>query len=61
MTNNPTRSRKKTAGHVMAAAGFLMILLNALDYLLGWQVNLSPMLIVGLALVVSGTHLSTTR
>ena len=35
MTNSPNPSRKKTAGRVLATAGFLMILANALDYLFG--------------------------
>jgi len=61
MTNSPNLSRKKTTGQVMAAVGFLMILLNALDYLFGLDGNLIPLLIIGLVLVVNGMSFSANR
>ncbi len=48
----------KVAGYAMLIAGFLMILANALGYLLGWSANLMPMFIIGLALVVVGMGVS---
>ena len=45
----------------MVVVGFVMILINAFDYLFGWNANLIPLLIIGLALVVSGIYLARTR
>ena len=42
----------------MAGVGFLMILINALDYLLGWDQELMPLMIIGLVLVITGMNLS---
>ena len=61
MTDSTNLHRKKTAGRLMAAVGFLMVLANALDYLLGWDVNLVPLMIIGLVLVVTGINLSDNR
>jgi len=61
MTNSPKQNGKKTAGYVMAGVGFLMILVNALDYLLGWDGEFMPLMIIGLVLVVSGMNLSRRR
>ena len=61
MTNSTNSGRKRLAGRLMAALGFVMILANALDYLLGWGADLIPLLIIGLVLVVSGLSLSTRR
>jgi len=61
MTNVPKPNSRKTAGNIVAALGFLMILANALDYLLGWGFNLVPLLIIGLVLVAVGLRLSTQR
>ncbi len=38
----------------MAGVGFLMILINALGYLLGWQTDFTPLWIIGLVFVVIG-------
>jgi hypothetical protein len=59
MTKVPNPNRKKTAGKIISAVGFLMILANALDYLLGWDNNLVPLLIIGLALIAVGLSLSS--
>jgi hypothetical protein len=61
MTNSTNLGRKKLAGRLMTTVGFLMILANALDYLLGWDGKLIPLLIIGLVLVVTGLSLSTRR
>lgn len=61
MTNSTKSGRKWLAGRLMATLGFLMILANALDYLLGWGGKLIPLLIIGLVLVVTGLSLSTRR
>lgn len=61
MKDSPNLNRKKTAGRLVAAAGFLMILANALDYLWGWDVNLVPLMIIGLGLVATGITLAKNR
>ena len=61
MTNSTNLGRRRLAGRLMATAGFLMIFANALDYLLGWDGELVPLLIIGLVLVVTGLSLSTRR
>ena len=61
MTNSTNLRRKRLAGRLMATAGFLMILANALDYLLDWGGELVPLLIIGLVLIVTGLSLSTRR
>ena len=61
MTKVSGRSSKKTAGNIVSVVGFLMILANALDYVLGWDANLVPLLIIGLVLVAVGLGLSTNR
>ena len=61
MTNSTNLGRKRLAGRLMAAVGFLMILANALDYLFDWDGNFIPLLIIGLVLVVTGLSLSTRR
>lgn len=61
MINSTNLGRKRLAGQLMVALGFVMILANALDYLLGWGADLIPLLIIGLVLVVSGLSLSTRR
>lgn len=38
----------------MAAVGFLMILVNALSYLLGWTLKSPAFTILGLVLIVIG-------
>ena len=57
MTNNPKQNRKKNAGYVMAGIGLLMILANALNYVLGWDGEFMPLMIIGLVLVVTGMNL----
>jgi hypothetical protein len=61
MTNNTNLGRKRLAGQLIVILGFVMILANALDYLLGWDGDLMPLLVIGLVLVVSGLGLSTRR
>jgi hypothetical protein len=61
MTKVSSRNSKKIAGNIVSVVGFLMILANALDYVLGWDANLVPLLIIGLVLVAVGLGLSTNR
>jgi hypothetical protein len=49
---------RKTAGIIMSAIGFLMIVTNALDYLLGWEADFTPLWLIGLVMVVIGMHMS---
>ena len=45
----------------MAGIGFLMILANAINYLLDWGRQMTPLMIIGLVLVVTGMNLSRAR
>jgi hypothetical protein len=58
MTSNPKQNSKKNAGYVMAGIGLLMILANALNYILGWDGDFMPLMIIGLVLAVTGRNLS---
>jgi len=58
MNKSRAQSSKKIRGYVMAGVGLLMILANALDYLLGWDTDLMPLMIIGLVMVVTGMNLS---
>jgi len=42
----------------MAGIGLLMILANALNYVLSWDSQMTPLMIIGLTLVVTGMNLS---
>lgn len=57
-SKNPHR---KTAGQVIAGLGLVMILANALGYLLAWPADLMPLLIIGLMLVAVGVNLASSR
>lgn len=61
MTKVSSRNSKRTTGNIVSAVGFLMILANAFDYVLGWDANLVPLLIIGLVPVAVGFGLSTNR
>jgi len=57
MTNNTKQSSKKTSGYVMAGIGLLLIMANAFNYVLGWDGEFVPLMIIGLVLVVTGMNL----
>jgi len=61
MTRSTNLGRKRVAGRLIATVGFLMILVNAFDYVLGLDGNLTPLLVIGLVLVVTGLSLSTRQ
>lgn len=42
------------SGYIMAIAGFVMILINAFSYLLGWTWKSPAFTILGLVLIVIG-------
>ena len=54
-------SGRKTAGYAMVGAGFLMVLVNAFSYLLGWNGEYTPLLIIGLGLGVTGLNLTRNK
>ncbi len=58
MTNITKQNSKKSTGYVMAGIGLLMILANALNYVLGWDGEFTPLMIIGLVLVITGMNLS---
>jgi membrane protein implicated in regulation of membrane protease activity len=45
---------RQISGYIMAAVGFIMILMNALSYLLGWDLKSPAFTILGLVLIVIG-------
>jgi hypothetical protein len=45
---------QQISGYIMAAVGFVMILMNALSYLLGWDLKSPAFTILGLVLIVTG-------
>jgi len=58
MIDSPKQSSGKTTGYLMAGIGLLMVLANALNYVLGWDGEFVPLMIIGLVLVVTGMNLS---
>ena len=46
---------RQISGYIMAAVGFVMILMNALSYLFGWDLKSPAFTILGLVLIVIGT------
>jgi hypothetical protein len=48
----------KTIGQVMVVVGFIMILINAADYIFGWNGNYISLLIIGLGLGAIGMGLA---
>ncbi|NYT00974.1 MAG: hypothetical protein GKB99_04555 [Methanocellales archaeon] len=56
MTNKKP-SKGKIRGYVMAGAGFIMILANSLDYLLGGDGEFTPVGIIGLVFVAIGLRI----
>ena len=47
---------QRISGYIMAGAGFVMILINALSYLLGWDLKSPAFTILGLVLIVIGAR-----
>lgn len=47
---------KKVHGRIMVISGFLMLIFNALDYLLGWNQEIMFFGIIGLVFVVIGLN-----
>ena len=45
---------QQISGYIMAGVGFVMILINALSYLLGWDLKSPAFTILGLVLIVIG-------
>jgi len=45
---------RQVSGYIMAVVGFVMILINALSYLLGWNLKSPAFTILGLVLIVIG-------
>jgi membrane protein implicated in regulation of membrane protease activity len=47
---------QQVSGYIMAGVGFVMILINALSYLLGWDLKSPAFTILGLVLIVIGAR-----
>lgn len=47
---------QQVSGYLMAGVGFVMILINALSYLLGWDLKSPAFTILGLVLIVIGAR-----
>ncbi len=61
MSEASDSKRRKIAGFIALCLGFLMILANAVDYLLDLDENLMPLMIIGLALVAVGANLTARQ
>ena len=48
--------KQQIPGYFMAGIGFVMILINALSYLLGWDMKSPAFTILGLVLIVIGSR-----
>jgi hypothetical protein len=46
---------RQVSGYIMAAVGFVMILINALSYFLGWNMKSPAFTLLGLVFIVIGT------
>jgi hypothetical protein len=47
---------RQVSGYIMAGVGFVMILINALSYLLGWDLKSPGFTIFGLVLIIIGAR-----
>jgi hypothetical protein len=54
---NKKQSKSEIKGYIMAGAGFIMIVANALDYLLGGDGEFVPIGIIGLVFVAVGLRM----
>jgi len=52
------KNKNKSRGQVMVFVGFLMILINALSYLLNWDREFVPVGILGLIFVAVGLRMA---
>jgi hypothetical protein len=52
------KKENKAKGRVMVGAGFAMIVLNALNYLLEWNSEFTPIGIIGLVFVAVGLRMA---
>ena len=50
-------SKNKIKGYFMAVIGFAMVVFNALNYLLDWDQESTPLMIIGIALTVTGMNM----
>ena len=51
------QNKNKTGAYVMAGVGFAMVVFNALNYLLDWDKESTPLMIIGIALTVTGMNM----
>ncbi len=50
--------KRQISGYIMAGVGFVMILINAMSYLLGWDLKSPAFTILGLVLIVIGARIA---
>jgi len=50
--------KRQISGYIMASVGFVMILINAMSYLLGWDLKSPAFTILGLVLIVIGARIA---
>ena len=51
----------KTKGRVMMMTGFIMIIINTLNYLLEWNSEFTPLGIIGLVFVAVGLRMTREK
>jgi membrane protein implicated in regulation of membrane protease activity len=49
--------KQQLSGYIMAGVGFVMILINALSYFLGWDLKSPAFTVLGLVLIVTGARM----
>jgi hypothetical protein len=49
---------RQMSGYIMAAGGFVILMINALSYLLGWNLKSPAFTILGLVLIVIGAKIA---
>ncbi len=50
-------SKRKIAGYIIAVIGFIMILFSALNYIMGWNLQITAFSAIGIVNVAIGTGL----
>tara|TARA_Y100000310_G_scaffold319230_1_gene374251 strand:+ start:59 stop:244 length:186 start_codon:yes stop_codon:yes gene_type:complete len=53
-----SKTNNKTKGKVMVAIGFIMIIFNALGYILAWETDLTIIFILGLVFAAVGLRMA---
>jgi hypothetical protein len=56
--NQKQAKNKRFSGYFMTIIGFILILINAVNYIFGWEFKSTPLVILGLIFVVIGLKIA---